>query len=573
MVLRPLAGLLALSGGAAFANGAEFAPVNPLNAEVLYSKRLRFSDGAPVVSIGVAEGRRRVRLGATGPVRIAFELDGVPHALYRQLRRPFEISIEGAEAAETRHWVVVKGFPYGADDAAQEEATLWRARGLEATLLPVGGVLALSGRVLDTRELLVGVGGFVRRAEAAALQDRLSRTRGVKGAIHEALEKRPRAWLVFRDPRDGRRYRVRDSLFFGTVEGGAVSVDGVSGRGEFAGHMYVVVGQDGRLAVVNSVSAEHLLRGLVPAEIFPTAPLAALKAQAVTARGAIFAKLARRHFRDPFHLCAKQHCQVYRGVAAETASTDRAVSETHGMLSVRPRNRDSDPLELVPSVYSASCGGHTEANEVVWGNRPNPSLRGRLDVRRWDPVLQRFRGGITDANIEAWLDSHPPTACASSRAFGARSVFRWQRRVSLKELGPEVEGLGPLRDVVILGRGQGGRVTGVRLVGRDGRRDVLRELPVRKFFGGLRSGMFVMQIRRDAAGQVASFDFKGGGWGHGVGMCQLGAIGLAEQGYGFREILSHYYHGAEVVQLYRPKPKESVAAAAPDESRPGRAKP
>ena len=99
----------------------------------------------------------------------------------------------------------------------------------------------------------------------------------------------------------------------------------------------------------------------------------ALKAQAVVARGEVFAKIGSRHFLDPYLLCASTHCQVYAGAGVENARTSRAVRSTRGeLLFSGPR--------LVDSVYSASCGGHTEDNDIVWSDPPRKSLRGRPDM-------------------------------------------------------------------------------------------------------------------------------------------------------------------------------------------------
>ena len=96
----------------------------------------------------------------------------------------------------------------------------------------------------------------------------------------------------------------------------------------------------------------------------------------------------------------------------------------------------------------------------------------------------------------------------------------------------------------------GGRVTGLRLVGVKGSTEVLRELPVRRLFQNLSSGLFVLDVLKNDKGEVHSLSFTGGGWGHGVGMCQMGAIGRAERGQSFKQILDHYYGGAVVEDVY-----------------------
>ena len=98
--------------------------------------------------------------------------------------------------------------------------------------------------------------------------------------------------------------------------------------------------------------------------------------------------------------------------------------------------------------------------------------------------------------------------------------------------------------------GPGGRVTSITLVGDNGRAKVAFEYPVRKLFDNLSSGAFALDVVHDDAGHIARATFRGAGWGHGVGMCQMGAIGRAEAGQSYNRILGHYYNGAEPVQVY-----------------------
>jgi len=107
-----------------------------------------------------------------------------------------------------------------------------------------------------------------------------------------------------------------------------------------------------------------------------------------------------------------------------------------------------------------------------------------------------------------------------------------------------------LRDLVVEERGPGGRVVSLQLVGSKSSESIVHELPIRQLFGNLNSGAFVVELERAASGDITLATFRGGGWGHGVGMCQIGAIGRAEAGHGYRQILAHYYNGATVQQLY-----------------------
>lgn len=543
-------------------DSGRFLPLTPLSLDDLYAKRMRFMRGEPMISVGIMEGQRAVTLSADGPARMMFDETDLPKTAYAPPETRFSFRPLGAaRAAQIGYWAIVETFTYGEAAGAQAALARWKAERPEAKLFEVGTIVALRGNVLDTRERHLGIGGFGTRAEAEKLVATLSVERSLRPFLHEELNKPPSGTIGIYDENGTLIHRAKDAAYFGTVEGGLIYVGAVEhdrghanhGRQDrkYWGHIYVVIDRHGLLAVVNSVSAEKLLWGLVPAELFATAPLEALKAQAVTARGEIFSKLAHRHFGEPYHLCSEQHCQVYSGAGYERHETNRAVDETRGLLAVRPRKNDAETLKLVDSVYSSSCGGYSGANEDVWGNAPSESLRPKLDGSLEDPALAPFKDGLTEKNLSAWLDSYPPTECARS-SFAKPEKFRWKKTLLAKEIDARIKplGIGRLKDLKVLGRERGGRITGLRMIGTERTTDVLRELPVRKLFGNLNSGMFVFDVERDKQGQLLAIRFAGGGWGHGVGMCQIGAIGRAERGQAFRQILAHYYDGAVVEQFY-----------------------
>ncbi len=543
-------------------DGGRFVPFTPLSAAELYAKRMRFEDGEPIISVGLMEGQSEVRLEAEGPARLMFEEQGLPKTIYVPPPARFRLRPLGVRSPEIRYWVIVDTRSYVDVKGSAAAAKEWKQAGLQTKQFEVGTIVGLSGNVLDTRERRLGVGGFRKLASARRVVERLFRDRKLKASIHEELVRVPVGEVGVYDDSGKLLHKADSSVCFGTVEGGRVVVKGVEhGRGykshgfedrSYGGHVYVVLDKTKKLSVLNSVGAEQLLYGLVPAEIFATSPAAALEAQAVTARGEIFSKLGHRHFGEPFHLCSEQHCQVYAGARYEREAPTKAVNRTRGLLAVRPKKDKKAKLRLVDSVYSSTCGGFSEANEVVWDHVASPSLRPRMDGSASDPALKPFANGLTEKNVRAFVESYPPSACARS-SFVRANKFRWKKKLSAARLNKLVAHLnvGEVKDLKILGRGKGGRITGVRIVGSQGQRDVLRELPVRRLFGRLNSGMFVIdRERQPRTGRLNSVTFVGGGWGHGSGMCQIGAIGRAERGATFRQILSHYYNGATVEKIY-----------------------
>jgi len=534
----------------------------PLSQSQLYEKRMRFAGGEPMISVGIMDGQAEVSLQADGPVRLMFDEDRLPKKVYAPPATRFTFRPLSARPAKLAYWVVVETTPYLAVEQAQASRREWEGRGYRVKVFEVGTIVALRGNVLDTRARHVAVGGYARARRAARETRKIFAGHGLRTFVHEELLEPSRGQIGIYDEAGRLIHQATDSAYFGTVQGGLIQVKDVEhGRGyrshgrqtrEFWGHIYVALDRRGKLSVINSVGAEKLLGGLVPAEIFATAPIEALKAQAVTARGEIFSKLGHRHFGEPFHLCSEQHCQVYAGAGHERPPTNDAVAQTRGLLAVRPREDPAAPMSLVDSVYSSTCGGFSEANEAVWDREPSESLRPKLDAIGKDPLLDEYATGLDDKKLRSFLEAFPPVACARS-SFVNKKKFRWRRTFSagrLAKVGAKL-GVGAISNIEILGRGPGGRITGLRITGAAGRRDVLRELPVRRLFGNLNSGLFVLDLERaPKTGALLSATFVGGGWGHGVGMCQVGAIGRAERGHDFEKILGHYYNGAVVERVY-----------------------
>jgi len=545
-LFRSAAGVVA-TGWVRSAHGAEplYPRYIPLDVGDLFEKRLRFARGEPRISVGLRRRATSLRLVADRPLRLMFDEDGLPKR--RFIDEPLVFSPEPESPGRYRHWVVADRVPYRDAERAHEAVRDWRTRGVAAEARVRGVVVALAGNVLDTRERRIVVGGFDSAEEAKSLRQRLFREAGRAAAIEVEPVERPTGWVRIADVRGRTLHRARGAVAVSPASGHAVQVDDL---GRYPGHVYVLGDRWSGLTAVASVGLERMLRGLVPAEIFANAPAEALKAQAITARGAVFAKLGHRHFDEPFFTCAEQHCQVYAGVEREHPATNAAVEATRGRLAVRPRSEDV-PLELVRSVYSSTCGGHSENNEVVWDQEPSPSLRGRLDGPTGDPALAPFASGLDEDNIRAWVESYPPTY-ESKSSFVRADKYRWRVAYTRRELEAFTEslGVGGVHRLEVLGRGPGGRVTGIRVHGSSGTADVLRELPVRRRFGNLSSGMFVIDHHRDSDGRLERVELIGGGWGHGVGMCQIGAIGRAEAGHDHERILAHYYGGAVVERLY-----------------------
>ena len=552
--LWAFAAVVASQSMAAPGRGDELSGADKLR--VIWSNQMSWTPaGIPIVTGGIAEGRDEVAVEAGEGESVRVLPDGDGGAEVRGGAR-WRVRVSAATKAVVAWHVVVASGRAGDAERLAAESGKWRERGYAPKTFELGTVFGLRGEVIDMRRLVVGIAPAPSVEKARATAREIAARFHVETGVHPVVVERPRGLIEAKDER-GTVVKNEGVLWFappldtGTlaipevpqtespgpkVVGAAGGAAGSAERRTYAGKIYVTIGADGRLAVANAVPEDRLLAGLLPAEIGASAPPEALKAQAVAARNELLAKLGTRHLTDPYRLCSRAHCQVYAGAGREDARGQAAIAATRGELLVHPDGT------LVDAVYSAACGGHTEDNDRAWGSAPDPSLRGVLDVEEegraalasFDPV----------ADVEAFLGALPVLpSCA------AAGSFRWTARVEKKTVEDKA-GVGRVRDVVLLGRGASGRVVRLRVDGERGAREVSGELEVRRLFGGLKSALFVISIEHDQAGFARAFNFRGGGFGHGVGMCQSGAIGMAEHHHGYRDILSRYYRAATVRRFY-----------------------
>ena len=554
--MAPRAALLALAASLALVSPRPTTADETSSGDklrILYTSRVTFTDeGDPLVTVEVMGGQRRAVLSAPGGL-VAMP-DGDGGAEVRAGTR-WTVTLENGAPAELRDWTVVERLPPERDAELETALARWRKRGHQARSFEVGSLFAVDGDVMDARSVLVAIDPAPPARSAARARAIASRY-DVATETHRELVRRPRGvvvaksgdtevrnpgvvWFAPADP--AQAIEVADVV---TGGGGSQMTTGSQDR-RYLGRVYVAVGADGALAVVNAIPAEKLLAGLVPSEMFPTAPAEALRAQAVAARTELLQKIGTRHLEDPFHLCSTQHCQVYSGAGHEDARTTSAVDATRGKVLLRPGKR----LALIDARYSADCGGHGEANEHIWGGEPDPILRGRRDA---SGSSSPWNDGISASELDGFLaTARDGSYCAATRH--SRGRHRWEKRIAAAELDQMVAqalpGLGRVRDIEPLERGASGRIGKLRVRGADKSAVMAGDLAIRRLFGGLKSSLFTVTPIGPVNGRTA-FVFHGAGFGHGVGMCQLGAIGMAERHKKFAEILDHYYPGSRIHRLY-----------------------
>ena len=546
MRLLPIAALVAAAVALAVARADDLSGDDKLR--LLYSHRFSFTrGGVPLVTVELMGGQTEVTLGSAGGTRVRPE--GEEGARIEAGDR-WTVTVRDAVPAKIRWWTIVSR---NADDG---ELRRWTERGYAPKTFETGIVFGVEGDVIDSRETFVGIAPESSERAAQKAAGELGKKWGVTAFVHPELVERPRGLVVARDPKTGVTVENPSVLWFESKKGPLVVENVLHGGGgsqlgaekrdtrSYHGRIYVTVGADGKLSVVNAVDEGDLLAGIVPSEIFADAHPQALAAQAVAARDELLAKIGTRHFTDPFVVCATQHCQVYGGAETEDPRTTKAVESTRGEVLLRDGGGG-----LVPAYYSSSCGGHGEHNDNIWPQDPDPSLRGHQDA---DPIVPAFRGGVSAEAVGDFLAA-PAASFHCGRTRWSKGRFRWSVTTPAADLdkliAPEAPGLGALSEIVPEVRGISGRIRRLRLVGAKGSAVLEGDLKIRRTLGGLKSSLFVVTAQREG-GRVTSWRFDGAGFGHGVGMCQTGAIGMAESGRSYKEILRHYYPGSHVRKLY-----------------------
>ena len=306
----------------------------------------------------------------------------------------------------------------------------------------------------------------------------------------------------------------------------------------YRGELLFTPQSSGFSKLINKLSMDEYLSGVVPKEMPSIYPEEALKAMAVVAR--TFAESIRnKHKSEGFDICDSVHCQVYEGVMGERMSTDKAVAGTSGEM-IYYKGKPA------PTTFHSTCGGYGADASSVWGNS-DPVLAGGFDgAGTWKADLS------DEKEFRKFIDDPPLCFCSKS------GRFRWERKFTKEGLKKLLDGsLGPLEgrtaydvgklySIKITKRATDGRAqmlevvtsTGTYNIGKDKIRWIISDGKIST--GGLSSTLFY--ITSDESG----YTFTGGGWGHGVGMCQEGARGMAETGIKYPEIIKHYYQGVEL---------------------------
>lgn len=349
---------------------------------------------------------------------------------------------------------------------------------------------------------------------------------------------------------------------------------------QFRGSLRLIEEND-KLTAVNILDTEEYLLSVIASEMSATSSAELLKAHAVISRSWLLAqkeKAGKRQQEPPsphsqsekeyirwfdredhlhFDVCADDHCQRYQGIQkATTPAVREAVESTRGEI-LRYKG------EICDTRFSKCCGGISENFENVWEPRPHPYLQAVYDGPKPEPLSVP----PTEESVRRWVTSRPPCFCNTrdkrilSQVLNdydqeTTDFFRWEvyyTRQELSELIRKKSGsdFGLISDLTPVERGASSRLIRLRITGEHKSLTIGKELIIRKFLSPthLYSSAFI--IEKDIqGGELRGFRLRGAGWGHGVGLCQIGAAVMSEQGYSYREILNHYFPGSTLEKAY-----------------------
>lgn len=348
---------------------------------------------------------------------------------------------------------------------------------------------------------------------------------------------------------------------------------------QFQGALKLIVDGD-QLIAINRLSVEDYLTSVISSEMSATASLELLKAHAVISRSWLLAQIEKnkailsaneaysafveteeelvrwydREDHTLFDVCADDHCQRYQGVTRAFSNLDKvkqAIDETRGQVLM------SEGV-ICDARFSKCCGGVVEEFQNCWEPKSFSYL-----VKLRDTAGNKAVPDLTkEAEFIKWVNNRPESFCNTTdkRILGqvlnnydqeTTDFYRWEVRYSQDELSQLVcrrsgTDYGIIEDLIPIERGTSGRLVKLKIVGSKRTRVIGKELEIRRTLSDshLYSSAFV--ICREGS----DFVFKGAGWGHGVGLCQIGAAVMGEQGYSYDKILLHYYVGAFLEQAY-----------------------
>ncbi|MGK7874682.1 MAG: SpoIID/LytB domain-containing protein [Xenococcaceae cyanobacterium] len=415
-------------------------------------------------------------------------------------------------------------------ETAEDSAKQWKARGIEVEVTQPGRWQVWAKR--DVYQTLLLRRWLLQSLKAKGYTNPYLET--------EILSEKPQMSFVV----NGYRYHQKQLEITAGKNPIRVSIGKNNQRRLYGGSLKVQPNAYGTFTLVNQVSLEIYLRGVVPHEIGPGAPKDATEAQTIIARTYALRNL-RRFAADNYQLSADTHCQVYWGLSGTQPRSDKAIAATRGLVLTYEN-------ELVDALYSSTTGGVTATFSDIWNGEERPYLQSVIDAptQLWDLSKHSLADEETFRRFISLKEGFNETG---------RSVFRWNKQSSMEQLSKDLQRYlerrkHPLADfnrieqMEVTKRSPSGRILKLEVQTDKGVVE-LHKTEVRSAFGPPRSTLFYLKPIYGANETLKAYAFVGGGFGHGVGLSQYGSYNLAKLGWSASAILAFYYPGTTIQPL------------------------
>ena len=313
---------------------------------------------------------------------------------------------------------------------------------------------------------------------------------------------------------------------------------------EFAGALEIRRNPDGTQTAINTIDLEDYLCSVISSEMSANSPMELLKAHAVISRSwAIRAIMKPNH--DGYHVCADDHCQRYEGLRRMSERAVQAVRATAGQVLTYDG-------KICDCRYHKCCGGRTEIWRTCWEDIDVPYIRS-VECPYCNPKHIKALSSHSERSFDFRLST-----CLNDYDQETTDFHDWQVTYTAEELSDIIRtksgiDFGQITDLIPLHRGPSGRIDQLKIVGTKHTEVIGKELKIRLWLSRscLYSSWF--EVEKTLNSQLSTFNFQltGHGWGHGAGLCQIGAAVMAAEGHSYEEILTYYYPGTRLNEKMR----------------------
>ncbi len=352
---------------------------------------------------------------------------------------------------------------------------------------------------------------------------------------------------------------------------------------KFNGAIKLIADKD-KIVVINIVPIEQYLISVISSEMNANSSLELLKAHAIISRSWLIAQIEKqdslinsdnkyqtvfetddelikwydREEHEHFHVCADDHCQRYQGIVRTNKSVEKAVNETKGLVLTYDN-------KICDARFSKCCGGVTELFENCWEPihyNYLPRIADNINI-----TAENSKDLKVEENAVAWINNSPEAFCNTDDKeilsqilndydHSAKDFYRWKVEYSQDELSKLITeksgyNFGEILDLTAVERGESGRLIKLKITGTKKIITIGKELEIRKWLSKshLYSSSFVIEKKNIVNNVPQNFVITGAGWGHGVGLCQIGAAVMAHKGYSYEKILHHYFKNVTIKEL------------------------